>query len=263
MTKQKCLRILFLDILTDDTNARKRIQRDIYLGKTYANHVKSFLGLANIEILSVDGTHRKLPNPKYFDAMIIGGSRHNPVDGEEKPWILRVYAFIRMAAKNNIPILGICGGLQFTVRALGGEIIYNPKGREFGSIEISLTKDGRTDPIFRGLPQKITVQETHRCMAKDLKLNWTLLASSKLCKIQTLAIGSNIRLFQFHPEMTAMELKKIADSRKYSLIEEGLVKNEKEYHLFRKSIQNTNKVGKRILKNFITYFVLPYHNNVH
>ena len=45
MTKTKCLKILFLDILTDDKKAKKCIEMTTYEGNTYAECTRSMLGL--------------------------------------------------------------------------------------------------------------------------------------------------------------------------------------------------------------------------
>jgi len=81
-----------------------------------------------------------------------------------------------------------------------------------------------------------------------------------LCKIQAISIGENIRLFQFHPEMSVFQMKALANTRKKIFLDEKFVKNEKDFEALKRSLTNTNKTGSQILKNFITYFVLPYHN---
>lgn len=155
-------------------------------------------------------------------------------------------------------MLGICGGLQFVVRALGKKIIVNPKGKEQGTLPLELTKGGGEDLLFRGLPKKFPVQLTHKVMASELKDEWKILASSKLCRVQALAIGDKIRLTQFHPEMGANELRLITKMRKDKLISAGIFKNNKEFNLFLSSIVDTKKMSRQILKNFLNYFVLPY-----
>jgi len=122
-------------------------------------------------------------------------------------------------------------------------VILNPKGKEFGSIEVKLTNQGIRDPLFKGLGGKITVASSHKCMAKNLKSSWKLLAFSGLCRVQALAIGNRIRLLQFHPEMKANSLLGLAHMR-------GLKGNTD-------LIKTTGKDGKKILRNFLDYFVLP------
>lgn len=255
MKKSKNLKILFLDILTGDRRLRRDIEATVYNGTTPAEHMRKFLGLAKNELVGIDGSKKDLPKPEDYDAIIIGGSLEDPIKGQEKLWMKKVYKFIRLAIKKEVPILGICGGLQFTVRALGGSIVLNPKGREFGGTIIDITSKGRNDPLFRGLPKKNILQSSHKCIAKNLKPDWLLLASSGLCRAQAIAIGGNIRLLQFHPEMTGQQVAALARMRKADLVQEGFLRDEQEWKAFLVSIKSTKRVGKKILKNFLVYFI--------
>ena len=244
MRKKRKIKILFLDILTGDGKTRKELNRKGSGGGTKAESMRKASGLKKNEFITVDAHRGKFPEDlTRFQGIIIGGSLEDPFKGTEKPWVKRTYVIIRKAIKGKIPILGICGGLQFTVRALGGEVVLNPKGKEFGSIKVWFTKNGVSDPIFKGLGGAIMVASSHKCMARNLKSGWRLLASSGLCRVQAIAIGRHIRLLQFHPEMKTGELKNLARVRG---LDEGVGRME-----------NTKKAGKKILQNFLDHFVLP------
>lgn len=258
MEKSKKLKILFLDILTGDRNLRKNINAKIYRGSTYPEAMRRAFGLKRGEWFSIDASKGKFSgNLSDFDAIVMGGSTEDPVRKYEKTWMKKVYKIIREAVRQRIPILGICGGLQFVTRALGGEVGFNPQGREFGSTNITLTPLGQRDPLFKGLPRTSLFQSSHKCIAKKLLAGWKLLASSDLCKIQAIAIGDNIRLVQFHLELTQKQLRAIALLRKRALIQEGFVKNDAGFKKFIDSIKNTELNSRKVLKNFISYFVLP------
>src|SRR3989338_4315488 len=96
--KNKKLKILFLDIFTDNEKFRKEIEEKVYKGRTLSEHIRSVFGLDKNEWLKVD-------------AIVIGGSAKDPVKGQERGWMRKTYKFIRQAVRKNIPILGICGGL--------------------------------------------------------------------------------------------------------------------------------------------------------
>ena len=249
-------KILFLDILTDNRHLRKIINKKIYRGSTYSEAMRKAFGLPKTAWVFADAAEGKFPKDfSRFDALVMGGSTEDPMRGFEKPWMMETYKFIRRAVKKNIPILGICGGFQFVLRALGGEIILNPKGREFGSVTIAFLPAGRRDPLFYGFGRGAIFQSSHKCMMKKNLPGWKLLASSDLCRYQALAIGKNIRLIQFHPEMKAAYIRALARMRKKNLLGEGFVKNNVEFVKFLSSVKNTETAGKRILKNFLKYFV--------
>lgn len=253
--KSKKFKILFLDILTDNKYLRKDIEKKVYGGSTYAKEMREAFGLDKKQFVTIDASRSKLPNPTKYSAVVMGGSVKDPVKGQERPWMKRVYKFIRLADKKRVPILGICGGLQFTVRALGGRIIYNSKGRNFGNSLVKLNSNGRKDLLFKNLPTKIIVQSSHKCIAKTLRPGWKLLASSKKSPLDVIAIGDKIRLLQFHPEMKPKVAKGLAKMRKETLIAEGFV-DRKNFPKLLKSLKDTSKVGKKLLQNFLEYFVM-------
>ncbi len=250
-TRTKPKKILFLDILTDDPAERKKDKKAIYHGGTYAEDVRKLSGIAKSAFAAVDATKGILPPPSNYRAIIIGGSMHNPVEGQEKPWMKKTYRFIARTVHEGVPLLGICGGLQFTVRALGGTIVRNPRGREMGSIKISLTRAGARDPLFKTVPKNFVAQSSHCYMAKGLEPGWKLLASSRMCRIQGIAIGRKIKLLQFHPEMAAEQLKTLAHMRKNTLLKEEFIKNERDFARFAASIKDTRRTGRKIIRNFL------------
>lgn len=252
--RPKQFRILFLDILTNNKELRKDIEKKVYGGSTYAKEMMSAFGLDKKQFITVDASRGKLPNPTKYSAIVMGGSVKDPVKGQEKPWMRRVYKFIKLAKNKQVPILGICGGLQFTVRALGGEIIYNPEGRNFGNSTVKLNKNGQKDLLFKNLDKKFIVQSSHKCIARGLQPNWKLLGSSKKSPLDIIAIGKNIRLVQFHPEMQAVNARSLAKMRKDAFIAEGFT-TEKNFPKLLKSFKDTRKVGRKILKNFLSYYV--------
>jgi len=219
------------------------VSKKVYKG-TYSEAMRMAFGLNKDQWTVVYAPHDKFPvSLDGIDALVIGGSFHDPINKSVKPWMRKTFDFIKLVSAAEMPILGICGGLQFTVRAFGGEVIRNPKGREFGTINLDILSAGAGDKLFSGLPKSVFAQSSHKCMANSLKPGWKLLASSKLCRNQAVAIGKNIRLLQFHPEMTAHQLLAIAKYKKEP------ASPSKDASLY----------GKKIIHNFLEYFVLPYH----
>lgn len=251
MTKNS--KLLFLDILTGSRVIRDKIEKFIYNGKSYGEEVRNIIGLNKDNFECIDASVGVFPNPNNQGAMIIGGSTEDPISGMEKEWVLKTYDFIRLAIESGIPILGICGGLQFVVSALNGNVIYNPKGRSFGNNIIHLTKEGLRDRIFTGLPEFFEVYSSHKCIVKNLQQNWTCLGVSEKSPFEAIAIGNNIRLTQFHPEMTSGAMRSLSLLRKESLVQEEYLK-EDDFDNFLQTLNNNENFGKKILHNFVDYF---------
>ncbi len=260
MKPQSKPKILFLDILTDDRKIQGEIFEHVYGKKSYSEAMRTATGIEKENWYTCEGPFDSLPkNLDKFHGIIIGGSLKNPVYKHERPWMKKIYSFIQKAVKKEIPILGICGGLQFTARAFGQEVVFNPRGREMGTVAITRTSTGIKDPLFSGISQEFFAQASHKCMVEKISKGWKLLGSSSLCKTQAIAAGNSVRLLQFHPEMTVEQLRALAILRKSHLISEGFVYDEKDFTKFIRGIKNTEKTGQKILGNFIEHFVSPHH----
>ncbi|MDA2935786.1 type 1 glutamine amidotransferase [Patescibacteria group bacterium AH-259-L05] len=254
MKNNKKLQLLFLDILTDNLESKK--QEEKVTKGPYAELFRKKLNLKKDEFITVDAAQKQLPDPKKYHGIIIGGSAKHPIPSDENHWMKNVYKFINTAINTHIPLLGVCGGHQFIARALGGTVIYNPQGREFGTIPLTLTKNGTKDLLFKGVPENFFVQSSHKCMVKNINTKGKLLASSDLCEIQSLAINSYTRTVQFHPELSYHHMTTKTKQYKQGLIKEGFVNNENEFKKLLLSIKKTGQTEK-ILLNFLNYFVLP------
>jgi len=231
------MRILFLDILTDDQKLRSEINKKIYKGKSYSEAVRTTFNFDKKGWAYCDASKTDFPKSlKRFDAVVIGGSTKDPLSGQEETWMKKTYLFIRRLIKNKKPILGICGGLQFVARALGKKVILNPRGKEFGAISVRITKEGREDPLFKNLPRSISVYSSHKCTIESFDKKWALLASSKTCGFQSFAVGDRIRLTQFHPEMSTKHIRALAKMRRQTL---------------NQTLDDRKSAGKQIIRNFL------------
>ena len=105
--------------------------------------------------------------------------------------------------EGDFPILGICAGHQFMARHFGGEAKPS-KEPEFGRVELILLKEN--DVIFKGIPKKSIVWESHNDEVAVLPKDFELLAESENCKIQAMK-HKNKPLYglQFHPEVEHTE----------------------------------------------------------
>lgn len=104
--------------------------------------------------------------------------------------------------KAEFPVLGICAGHQYMARFFGGEAKPAEKP-EFGKIELIILKD---DEIFKGVPEKSIVWESHNDEVTKLPKDFELLASSENCKIQAMRHKNKpFYGLQFHPEVEHTE----------------------------------------------------------
>jgi len=101
--------------------------------------------------------------------------------------------------KANFPILGICAGHQFMARFFGGEVKPS-RLPEFGKIELTVLK--KNDPLFKGVPKKSIVWESHNDEVTIIPKDFERLAESENCKIQAMKYSKkSFYGLQFHPEV--------------------------------------------------------------
>ncbi|HWP91491.1 MAG TPA: glutamine-hydrolyzing GMP synthase [Thermodesulfobacteriota bacterium] len=105
----------------------------------------------------------------------------------------------------NIPILGICYGMQLTAQLLGGRVERSER-REFGPAEINITDDS---DIFHGIPPKTKVWMSHGDRVLGLPEGFTTIATSENSPVAAMK-DRNRRIFgvQFHPEVVHTEFGK-------------------------------------------------------
>ncbi len=181
-----------------------------------------------------------LPDPARYAAVLATGSTFSVT--ERKPWMATTAEYLLKAGEKKVPVLGVCFGHQLICEALGVPVERNPKGREFGTVEVELTADAAHDPLFAGLPAKLKVQESHEDVAPALPAGARLLAWNDHCAVQALAWGDWVRGIQFHPEFSIDAVRAVAESRRLS---PGTFKAEDA------------PGGRAVLRNFQERYIAP------
>lgn len=125
-------------------------------------------------------------------AVILSGGP-NSVYAEDAPalpdWVL----------EQNLPILGICYGMQLLAQALGGTVSAADR-REYGPASIDITEAGTTSALFDGMPDSLDVWMSHGDHIDRLPEGFEALATSPNSPAAAMGRGSIIGL-QFHPEV--------------------------------------------------------------
>jgi GMP synthase (glutamine-hydrolysing) len=100
----------------------------------------------------------------------------------------------------DFPFLGACYG----VGALGshqGAVLGRRHAEPVGPVRVTLTPQGRPDPLLAGLPDAFDAFTGHKEAIDRLPGHAVLLASSPACPVQAFRVGRNVYATQFHPEL--------------------------------------------------------------
>jgi GMP synthase (glutamine-hydrolysing) len=143
-----------------------------------------------------------------WSGILLGGGPFNSSDPPERKSAVqhRVEADLRslldLVIAADFPFLGACYGIG----ALGGHqgaAVDRRYGEPVGPVPVTLTPQGRRDPLLAGLPATFEAFVGHKEAISRLPAHAVLLASSPTCPVQAFRIGANVYATQFHPELDA------------------------------------------------------------
>ena len=100
--------------------------------------------------------------------------------------------------ESELPILGICYGMQVLVHQLGGKVAASTK-KEYGHAVLHQNKPN--DPLFTGLPQSLPVWMSHADQVTELPPGFVSMAHTDNSPIAVVGNDKGIIGIQFHPEV--------------------------------------------------------------
>ena len=142
-----------------------------------------------------------LPDPADLAGLVVMGGPMGADDDARHPGLAAERALLARAVDADVPVLGVCLGMQLLARALGA-VVHAGHGTEIGFAPVEVVAD---DPVLRPLGPMPTVLHWHSDAA-DLPEGATLLARSALTPVQAFRAGSALGL-QFHLELDAPDLE--------------------------------------------------------
>lgn len=102
----------------------------------------------------------------------------------------------------DIPILGICLGMQLMGTTFGGKVITGSMGG-YAEVQVQLLKE---DDILLGLPPRFKTWASHMDQVSELPEDFEILARSSVCEIEAMKHRTR-QLYgvQWHPEVVHTE----------------------------------------------------------
>jgi GMP synthase (glutamine-hydrolysing) len=174
---------------------------------------RSFAGLGEHELTRIRLERHPMPDIDLddFSGVFVGGSPFNasdPVAAKSRVQ-RRVEAemseLLDRIVAADFPFFGACYGVG-TLGTLEGGLVDRTYGEPIGSVTVTLTDDGRKDPLFEGLPEVFDVFLGHKEAVTVLPRGGVLLAGSPNCPVQAFRVKNNLYATQFHPELTADDI---------------------------------------------------------
>src|SRR5437016_3793878 len=159
------------------------------------------------------------PSPKDLrgvGGLIVLGGPMAAYQQDRFPFLATESGLVERALAAGRPVLGICLGAQLIASVLGARV-YPGERREVGWAPITLTDDGREDPVFGLMEPELTVFHLHGD-TYELPPDARNLARSALYEQQAFRLGDLVYGLQFHLEFTETMIQRLAteaESRAY------------------------------------------------
>jgi GMP synthase (glutamine-hydrolysing) len=180
------------------------------------NEYESFLACAGLPERDLR-RHRLEQRPlgkvdlRDWSGIFLGGGPFNASDpeGSKSAVQRRVEADLRglfdKVVRADFPFLGACYAIG-TLGSHQGAIVDRRYAEPIGAAPVTLTREGRRDPLLAGLPATFDAFVGHKEAISRLPDHAVLLASSPSCPVQAFRVGSAVYATQFHPELDAAGL---------------------------------------------------------
>lgn len=181
------------------------------------------------------------------DKIIISGSPFSAYD--KKEWMTHIEAALTLILRHKKPTLAACFGAQFVAQFLGGSVIKNPAGTEFGSIKISLTDRGHSHHLLNGFHQSYHVHGSHNDYIASLPSGAELLAYNENSPIQAFQFES-IQATQFHPDVPVPVWRQLLAGRKEKYFVSGFLKSQAHYDQVHEDLVY-GESGHLVLRRFL------------
>lgn len=190
-----------------------------------------------------------------YAGVLLGGGPFNSSDPAhaKSPVQRRVEGELRglldEVVDRDFPFFGACYGIG-TLGVHQGGVVDREYGEPVGAVPVSLTAEGRADPVLAGLPDRFDAFVGHKEALRGLPEPAVLLAHSPGCPVQMFRVRQNLYATQFHPELDVAGI--LTRIRVYR--DEGYFRPEEYDDLVDRLRTAVVTEPPRILRNFVARY---------
>ena len=136
-----------------------------------------------------------------YAALVVMGGAMGANDDATSPWLPATRELIREAADDGVPTLGICLGHQLATVALGGEVLPNAAGRQFGLYDVNWEPAAHLDRLFSTVATPRRGAHWNDDIVTRLPEGAVLMARSSSGDVQAARHAPTVWGVQWHPEV--------------------------------------------------------------
>ncbi len=168
-------------------------------------------------------------------------------DPTEKAIEQAVMSLMPEITDRDLPYLGCCYGIGILGQFVGGQVNKQNYAEPVGAVNCTLTKEGKTDPLLKGVTSDFRAFVGHKEAVQALPPNCTHLVASDPCPFQMIRFKQNIYATQFHPEADPAEF----ELRINIYRNRGYFPPEDAARLTKMVRAETIEMPEKILRNFV------------
>jgi GMP synthase (glutamine-hydrolysing) len=192
----------------------------------------------------------KIPDPARYSAVFVFGGPDSANDQTRK--MQEELRTVKEICGREIPLLGVCLGMQVLVKTNGGEICSSPqkeigwRDHEGNYFQVDVTDNGLAESLLDGVNSPFKVFQLHGETVR-LRPDMALLGKGKYVENQLVRVGKNAYGIQGHIELTPPMLDAWIDQdRDLQTIDSATLRDD--YRRIRKEYEQQ---GRKLLRNFL------------
>lgn len=144
-----------------------------------------------------------------LDGLVVMGGPMGVGDTDRYPHLADERTLLRACLDADVPVLGVCLGSQLLAATLGSDVRPG-EAIELGWHDVTLTADGRHDPVLGRMPRRFAPLHWHGDVF-DLPPGATALAGSELTAVQAFRYGRTTYGMLFHLEAHQAQVEAMAE----------------------------------------------------
>ena len=168
---------------------------------------------ASIHRVELDEGEPLPPARRGFDAVIAMGGPMSVNDEDAFPWLRDEKRLLADTVRAGTPVWGVCLGVQLLAASLGARVYQGPEA-EVGLLPVTITPEGRADPVFGQAPEGLVTLQWHGDTF-DLPDGAVRLAGSPAYPNQAFRVAAAYGV-QFHLEVTPAMAREWATVPEYA-----------------------------------------------
>lgn len=230
-------RILMMEGNTKDRRARAASLGVRSSSEIYTIAIRAHFPDIAIDVINAADEDWSIPEARgyaAYDGFVISGSSLHAYDTDFA--VTNQIAVLKDVAEAGLPILGSCWGLQIAAVAGGGEVAFNPKGREVGfARKLYKTAAGAEHSLLSARPPVFDAPCIHYDEVIRLPENAILLASNDHSLVQAAVIplgASEVWAVQYHPEFDLRQLAQLYTLYADDMITQGFFADRAEIDVY-------------------------------